>query len=217
MNEGTRTNEWNRLQEELQHMVDARLADRPPKEAGSSRTGAPGGTDTPRPSDARKTAEPPLAQTPPALRASGEPPARPKLLTPSAPPASGTPLRSPEARNGGGWGSGGKRSLETEDASFDHFGRSGERRPYVGKRIASLRTKVHHQLVDRVKELEEEVLRLGIRAEVAESSLENAERHYEERLHDLRVQLWAAQGELDEERERSRTAPRKLLPRLFGR
>ncbi|MBU2601776.1 MAG: hypothetical protein KKA32_06360 [Actinobacteria bacterium] len=87
----------------------------------------------------------------------------------------------------------------------------------MGKRITSLRTKVHLQLIARVKELEEEVLRLGIRAEVAESSLENAERHYEERLHDLRVQLWASQGELDEERERSRTAPRRLLPRLFGR
>ncbi len=107
--------------------------------------------------------------------------------------------------------------LRATDETLDFFGRSGERRPYVGKRVASLRTRLHQQLVERVKELEEEVLRLGIRSEVAESSLENAERHYEERLQDLRVQLWATQSELDEERERSRTSPRVFLPRIFGR
>lgn len=261
MNEGARPDEWNRLQEELQHLVDARLADRTPRENGSQRTDVPDSPGSPRPHDAVKTAEPsvtratappapvkapappvqqPAPAAPPVRRTPPAPPARPAIPAPSLGPAIPAPpeaLRSPgpvgapkppaaPGRTESPTRAAGssrphdrvvEESRQTSDEALDYFGRSTERRPYVGKRVASLRTRLHQQLVDRVKELEEEVLRLGIRSEVAESSLDKAERHYEERLQDLRLQLWASQTELDEERERSRVSSRAFFPRLFGR
>jgi len=89
-------------------------------------------------------------------------------------------------------------------------------RSSIGRKRSSAPTRTG-RLHERMQELEQDVLRLGLRAEAAEGALDEAERLYGEQVRVLQDRVAALQIELDAVTSEGPGGPKGRLSKLLGR
>lgn len=211
------------LQDDLQRLLDRRMTEQIRSEPVRA-TRAP---DTSAPAPPAPSAPPPPATAPVPATATTAPTApvsakAPVAPTPAAaaPPSAAAkapvatkvraPSKTPSAANA-------LIGFEFYEADESAAARNpAGPRSSIGRRRSTAPTRTG-RLHERLQQLEEEVLRLSLRAEVAEEALWKAERVYEEQIRGLRDQVAALERDLEAARGPGTPEPKRRLSRMLGR
>lgn len=89
-------------------------------------------------------------------------------------------------------------------------------RSFIGRKRSSAPERTG-RLHDRIRELEREILRLGLRAETAEEALDEAGRFYGEQVQELRNQVVALQKEIGQLNSVAQPQAKRRLSKILGR
>lgn len=218
MSDDTSSNDIRSIQDDLQRLLDQRLSERvrgrsmsPPDTREYPATSPPSPPATP-PGQLEGTSPPPSPPAPSPPAAATAPSSRTPAATTAARPAAPTPpARSPATPQSVDADFYGARDTEASRNPGGPRSSIGRKRSSVPKGSSSSR------LYERIEELEQDVLRLGLRAETAEEVLHEAERLHEEQIRALQEQVRTLQDELEQAQGGEREKAKGRLGRVFGR